>query len=104
MAADDFIRPGTTCCALFLAAWAGCAACGGTTVEPAMASPVDNDRGLPPAQTLASDQCSSSVAGATVGVDKTDAGERVVDVKLGPQELSGPGCRGRRTSGTVTSD
>ena len=80
------------------------AACGGTTVEPALASPVDNDRDVPPSPTLASDQCSSSVAGATVGVEKTDAGERVVDVKLGPQELSGVGCRGRRTSGTVTSE
>ncbi|HMJ11426.1 MAG TPA: hypothetical protein VK524_08455 [Polyangiaceae bacterium] len=69
-----------------------------------MSSPVDNDRNLPPAPTLASDQCSSSVAGASVGIDKTDAGERVVDVKLGPQELSGVGCRGRRSSGTATSD
>lgn len=90
------------CCVLLL--WACCGACGGTTVEPALASPVDNDRDAPPAPTLASDQCSSSVAGATVGVGKTDAGARVVGVKLGPQELSGLGCRGRRTSGTAASD
>ena len=101
MAADDSPWSGPMCCVLLLYA---CGACGGTTVEPALASPVDNDRSVPPAQTLASDQCSSSVAGATVGMAKTDAGERVVDVKLGPQELSGVGCRGRRTSGTAASD
>jgi hypothetical protein len=81
--------------------------CGGSKLQPSLVNPpLDNDRQAPPSATSApGDDCSSSVPGATVDVRKVDGGARVVDVRLGPQELSGSGCRGReRLTGTATGD
>ena len=82
-----------------------CASCAGSKVEPSVANPgTDNENAGAPNDRLASGECNSSVPGASLDVRERDGGDHVVDVRLGPQQLSGVPCRGRRPAATVTSD